>query len=384
MKKLVLALMLAAGFGVAQAADQIQVYGIIDAGVVVTDGVGTGGKQNATEMVSGTMYTSRFGVKGTEDLGNGLQAGFNLEMQVMPNDGTQGASSSSGAPNGPFQRASNVSLGGSFGKVTLGRQVSAAYQSFLVGDVQEGRNFGTGAIFYLDGSSFGGTTTKSGVNSLTGSSFLSNAVRYDTPAFGPVSGTLFYTVGGVAGDGTLGNTDASSRRIAIVNFNQGALKSSVFYNTADDSAGNEVATVYGVGANYTVGKAKIGAGYTSLKNPSKANQANSNFDLIQLTGAYRVAPKIELSAGFYDLSDKQNGGNDSKITSLMASYEFSKRTNAYAGVAHSQNRGTSGFSAFGGGSANLNSQAGAGNYPSVYSTAGFDQTAYTIGLVHRF
>jgi len=382
MKKLILALMVAAGVGVANA--QTQVYGLLDAGVVVTDGVGAGGKQNATEMVSGTMYTSRLGVRSTEDLGNGLTAGFNLEMQVMPNDGTQGLSSSSGAANGAFQRASNVSLGGSFGKVTLGRQASAAYQSFLVGDVQEGRNFGTGAIFYADGSSFGGTTTKSGLNSLTGSTFLSNAIRYDTPAFGPVSGTLVYTVGGVAGDGTLGNTDASSRRIAIVNFNQGALKSSVIYNTANDSTGNEVATVYGVGANYTVGKAKIGAGYANLKNPSKANQANSNFELVQLTGAYRVAPKIELSAGFYNLSDKQNGGNDSKITSLMASYEFSKRTNAYAGVAHSQNRGASGFGAFGGGNANLNTQAGAGNYPSAFSAAGFDQTAYAIGLVHRF
>lgn len=89
----------------------VQLYGLIDMGVSVTH---ADGKTNA-ELKSGMRNSSRFGIKGTEDLGNGYKVGFILESQFKADDG---AFQTAGTL---WERESSLSLSTPYGKITAGR-----------------------------------------------------------------------------------------------------------------------------------------------------------------------------------------------------------------------------------------------------------------------
>lgn len=92
MKKLLLAVGLAASFGFAQAQSSVTVYGILDAGFVGSSYKGTGTSattnQTANSFGSGAEEPSRLGFKGTEDLGGGTSAFFTVEMGLTPESTT--------------------------------------------------------------------------------------------------------------------------------------------------------------------------------------------------------------------------------------------------------------------------------------------------------
>jgi predicted porin len=116
MKKSLLALALLGAFaGVAQAQSAVQIYGTLDAGLV---------KRTDQTLAIGKRANNTLGFKGTEDLGNGLKALFQLEIRYEPDTGTieQGAG---GVQRPLFQGQSRVGLQGSFGMVRLGRGLTA-------------------------------------------------------------------------------------------------------------------------------------------------------------------------------------------------------------------------------------------------------------------
>lgn len=76
--------------GAAFAADT-QIYGVIDTGFSVRNNQYVNGNSDTTtRMVSGQYIGSRFGIKGSEDLGNGYKAGFVLESSIKTDDGSLG------------------------------------------------------------------------------------------------------------------------------------------------------------------------------------------------------------------------------------------------------------------------------------------------------
>ena len=100
------------------AQSSLQIYGIMDAGVLRSDtGEPGGGKK--TELATGNSAGTRLGFRGTEDLGGGLKALFNLEMGISNDTGTL---LTFGEPAGTvFGRRSFVGLQGGFGEVLVGR-----------------------------------------------------------------------------------------------------------------------------------------------------------------------------------------------------------------------------------------------------------------------
>lgn len=66
-------------------------------------------------MVSGQYIGSRFGIKGSEDLGNGYKAGFVLESNIKTDDGSLGQGGRL------WGREARVYLSGDFGEVSFGR-----------------------------------------------------------------------------------------------------------------------------------------------------------------------------------------------------------------------------------------------------------------------
>jgi predicted porin len=92
MKKLLLALGLAASFGFAQAQSSVSIYGYMDTGVVGTNyhGAGTNAStlQTTTAIGGSIEGPSRLGFKGSEDLGGGTSAIFTIETGLNPTNAT--------------------------------------------------------------------------------------------------------------------------------------------------------------------------------------------------------------------------------------------------------------------------------------------------------
>lgn len=102
----------------ALAQDSVQVYGRLDAGVELLNHAGP---EDGTmvRVVSGGKNTSRWGIRGGEDLGGGLKALFNLEGEVALD---------SGDTEGPlFKRQAWVGLEGKLGRVVIGRSFTTTY-----------------------------------------------------------------------------------------------------------------------------------------------------------------------------------------------------------------------------------------------------------------
>ena len=109
MKKTLFALALAGVFaGAAQAQSHVTVYGIVDTGIA---------KQTGKDTYMTHNYESSLGFRGTEDLGNGYKAMFQLEHRLNLNDGTVYG----GNPDIDWYGGANVGIGTPFGTFRLGR-----------------------------------------------------------------------------------------------------------------------------------------------------------------------------------------------------------------------------------------------------------------------
>ena len=118
MKKSLIAVAALAAVGAASAQSSVTLYGVVDTGYGVvqtkTEQGGVTTKTRTTGLMSGNLSGSRWGLKGQEDLGNGLSAVFNVEAGFSSSDGSVVSG------NG-FNRRAVVGLKGGFGQVLLGR-----------------------------------------------------------------------------------------------------------------------------------------------------------------------------------------------------------------------------------------------------------------------
>ena len=175
MKKLMLAAALGTFAVTSQAQSSVQLYGLVDAGVTRVTGVNGG---RATQLVSGIMDGSRWGLKGNEELGGGYRAVFTLENRfevdtgamsnravsgsqvpdrlikaalLLPNQsagaqallqpvltgvsGVLGSTIGVNLANNLFDRQAFVGLVTPVGAVLAGRQYTSAYETFGTYDI---------------------------------------------------------------------------------------------------------------------------------------------------------------------------------------------------------------------------------------------------------
>ena len=127
MKKTLVAIAaLASLVSVAQAQSSMVLYGVLDAGVRNDSNVAkasTGAAQSLTQFNNGALNTSRFGIRGTQDVADGIKANFKLESGLKPGNGA-----SSNATN-LFDRTASVGLQNSLGSLDLGRVTTFAYDT---------------------------------------------------------------------------------------------------------------------------------------------------------------------------------------------------------------------------------------------------------------
>ena len=169
MKKTLAALAVLGAFAGSAAAADVTLYGVVDLGLNYQySKVGDADAVNTFKEQAGQNSGSRFGLKGTEDLGNGVKVGFILENGFAADDGTM----SQGGRL--FGREANLFVTGDFGTLSMGRvgALSSGVGSYNV--VYGYTVFGTG---------WGDTAGAKSLFNLSDRDRMDNTVTYVTPSF---------------------------------------------------------------------------------------------------------------------------------------------------------------------------------------------------------
>lgn len=349
MKKSLLALAVTGAFAApAFAQNSVTLYGIVDAGINYTNnstttnsstGAVTGhGAQWA--MASGVLQGSRWGLKGTEDLGGGTKAIFQLEngFNVFSGGLAQGGRE--------FGRQAYVGLtNGQFGTLTLGRQYDP-----MVDVVQPTTMNGNWGAMFSHPSDVDNTDNGFRVNS---------AVKYVSPSFSGLKGEFMYAFGGQAGAFSTGSTISAG-----IDYSNGPvyLGAAYFYAKTPGNAASTTGTdgnfqsntvaaagnvgifnyigtpssmeTFGVGGTYTMGPALLGLSYTHAKFADALGVTGNmtKVDNAELWGQYSLTPATTLGLGYTYTWVKEDAiSNKPKYSQVnaVADYRLSKRTDVY-------------------------------------------------------
>jgi predicted porin len=187
------------GIGANACADtNVQLYGLVGSYV---GSIKRSDKVDRTTVVgSGGLTTSWWGLRGSEDLGGGTKAIFQIEQFFQPDTG--GAGRSPADPAG-FSRSGWVGLSGDFGQLSFGRHTSPYYVS-----MQMVNPFGSSVVFSpLVVQSY----VASFSNTVIGDTVWNNVVQYIAPKVGGLSATFDYAPGEVAGKNGVYNASAHLR-----------------------------------------------------------------------------------------------------------------------------------------------------------------------------
>ncbi|VVD79191.1 MULTISPECIES: porin [Pandoraea] len=325
---------LAAGAVPAMAQSNVTLYGIIDDALTYSSN--QNGKSN-TYLRNGNLAGSRWGLRGTEDLGGGTRALFQLENGF---DVNSGAFSTSGVM---FNRQAFVGLkNDNLGTLTIGRQYTPYY--LLVGTI--------GPTTYLTGA----TGAHPGdIDGLDTTIRINNSVTYTSPVLWGVTASLQYGFGGQAGAFSKGNMYSGALRydggplsiaagyLRMNNVGGGTSWNSASTGSFGTSAVNQgyvtadVLQHMAVAGIYTIGNVTLGASYSNVQyKPGAASLFHDTavFNTAGVHASWIVAPQWRLAAAYsYTAASKSNGISDAATyhqVSLAQVYSLSKRTSLYA------------------------------------------------------
>ncbi|PQV43261.1 porin [Paraburkholderia sp. BL21I4N1] len=335
-QKLLVALIVAASAVPAFAQSTVTLYGLIDEGLDYTNNVG-GNK--VYDLQSGYAQGSRWGLKGSEDLGGGVTAVFKIESGFNVNNGKLGEGGLG------FGRSAFVGLSDSrFGTVTLGRQYDSLVD-YLAQTTANGNWAG-----YLFAHPYDNDNTDNTFR-------VNNTVKYSSPTF---AGFQFGGTYSFSNDTNFANNRQYS--LGGQYANGGLLVAAAYLqaNNPSASAGGAVNNggdenflakrlrVFGGGVNYTFGSATAGFVYTNTDItaplsttyisgsilPTTGTLSALKFQNFELNFKYQFTPAFYAGAQYiYTLErfEASSGTESPKIHSVgvMADYNLSKRTDVY-------------------------------------------------------
>jgi predicted porin len=317
MKKSLLALAIIGAFcGVASAQSSVTLYGSFDGGVRYTDNDKNGNSKTSISSL-GTYNSNRWGLRGKEDLGGGMDAHFVLESAF--NTGT-------GAGSGAlFGRSSYVGLGGTWGAVDIGRQYTVAFKT----------------IGMYDPFNYKYTSIASAVGATNGVR-NDNAIQY-TGTFSGLTVRAEHAFGEVAGD-----SSASSKTALGLGYVNGPISVGGAYGVNNGDPKATIRTYdgkhYTLGAAYNFGAARVAIGFAELK--TKTSTIDRTQKDAWIGASYNITPIAAITAAYYDTkysgptaytgagtADAKVGDNGKKQVAMIgATYALSKRTNFYADI----------------------------------------------------
>jgi len=324
---------------VAQAQTSVTMYGMVDASIGVENNDAPG-ESSRTVVSSGTQSASRIGFRGTEDLGNGLKALFNIEAAVAVDTGA--------TDSNMFQRRAVVGLQGAFGTVTVGREYGPIAAVAAASDT-------LGQGFY--GSNLAGF----GTNRLTRR--LSNSVNYQSNA---LSGFTLRAAYG-AGERSI-DPSGDVTGVSLEYANAGLYIGAGYQNVERLATGDD--KEYNAGIGYKFGDFEVRAGYMAA-DPETGVLPSAKYEQKNAGVSYGFgANRVFLNYQQQELAT----GAEGKAVTVAYSYTLSKRTNVYASYAKLRNNNNGVFS--------LTSPAGSLALPAT--AFGADPQVYNVGVRHSF
>ncbi|KVD63646.1 porin [Burkholderia ubonensis] len=226
----------------------VTLYGLVDTAIRYQTNAGPDGR-DLIGMTVGPETHSRWGLRGSEDLGGGLSAVFRLENGFELGDGKLHVA------NTLFSRQAYVGLSSNrYGTLTFGNQYAPLYDT--MGDTFDPLTVGN---YWQDSWMYNGIG-----NFLT----VPNSVKYQ--------------------------------------FSDNGFSVDAIYGFGNHAGAMGLDSTYGVELTYAHGPASINAGFhqtsVSSLNGSSVNGAKVNF--VHVSGAYQVAPAVRLLAGWLHGQDK--------------------------------------------------------------------------------
>jgi len=370
MKKTVIALTVLAPFALAHAQSNVTLYGLVDAAITVGKSGGPEGHVNRID--SGVGPGSRFGFRGTEDLGGGLSAVFTAESGF---DSGTGASQQGGLL---FGRQLFVGINSTQGwSVSLGRQLSPSNTAMVTADAMAQTHWGSTSNSGL------GTLQSPGAATVQGAGCQGATTRINNSVQGVWSG------GGFTGRLLVGAGDENAQRSGrVVNpsvtYESGPLTLTASYLRIRQCAQDIVATATPawqketvLGGVYNFGPAALFAGYYNF-NPSEDNKVVGpatfvNHKSFWLGTRIPVSTVGTVKAQVTQFRQEMSGG-DARGTAIGVAYlhSLSKRTTVYVSTAHIKNNAKASFGLIGA----TSSQPAGG--------LGADPSVLSLGMTHTF
>lgn len=319
----------------AQTSSSAEVYGLMDAGVVVEQGCK--GDCARTRIDSGIASGSRLGVRGREELGGGTSAVYTVEAGVLNDTGA------AEQHDKLFNRQAYIGIDGPLGLVTMGRQYNMVYDTLTsVADPFHGGMAGSA-------SNLVGYTTKR----------YDNSIKYKTPrARSGLIGSLLYSYGE-----SPFSTKVNRAYGGTVDYENGPVNISLTHQRKDnmlDATGttpkvDQSARNSLVAANINFGRF---IGYAAFG--QSRGEGSSHWDMSNPYGAVAQALPTDKSrdvlfgisvpmgattwlASYIRKDDRTVLNRDANQIAVGASYAISRRTDFYASLAKIQNRNGAGY-----------------------------------------
>lgn len=348
MKKSLIACAALAVCGGAFAQSSVQVYGVADVWLgSVKNEVSVGGVKDSlrnTKLNSGGISGSRFGFKGSEDLGGGLKANFTLEQGFDIDNGSQAESGKM------FNRDAWVGLSGGFGALKFGRSYTA------YDDVR-------------------GTNNNTFDSALSATPWIpyaargNNQIHFSTPDFGGVKAAVSYAFG----ENKTSTSGAGNTWAINVSYNAGPLNVAVAHQQEKAGSGSELGYLEFINntlkdvdptwiditnnagdkakytlltAGYDFGSFKLLGSYNQVKLTFAGVPDNYKANEYQLGVEVPLGGALTFAAGYGQSKWKENGANLVKANAYSAAlaYSMSKRTTAYTGFNYTKYKDNSGAS----------------------------------------
>ncbi|WP_395064297.1 porin [Paraburkholderia silvatlantica] len=382
----------------AHAQSSVTLFGLIDTSIVYSSNARTNAAKPSSgggtqwQVFSGSIYTSRWGLRGNEDLGGGLSAVFWLENGFN-------------ATNGTFKNGGDL----------FGRQAWVGLSARQYGTLSLGRQYDF-MVTYLaplsaTGSGFGGNLAEHPYDNdnLNNDMRLNNSVKFSSAPFKGLKVGAMYAFSNQAGQ--ISNNNAYS---AGLSYSAGPVTLAAAYlqinrNPNEQNANGAVSTgdgnaltigglqrMYGLGAQYMFGSSSVGLVWThtstdsvsnlwlggstgngALPGPSNGAHNYIKFDNFEINGRYFVRPDLSLGASYtYTMASFESASGNAhphwNQVMAQADYLLSKRTDVYIEGVYQRVGGGNGIPAF-----------DAGVYTLTPSTNN-QQVVVAVGLKHRF
>jgi predicted porin len=291
-KKITLAALVIGAFATsAQAQSNVTIYGVVDLGLAKTTNGTTVEREN---------HASRLGFKGSEELGNGLQAIFNLESEILADTGMQ--------KGNLFDRQSWVGLKGSFGTVYMGRT-----KDLIDGAQGRVEPFGADGVV--------GKVNEVMMRGGVGASRVANAITYNSPSFQGFVVSAQAVLSEVKG--------ADTGYAGLVTYDNGPVSLHAGYQRAVQATVTPAEPkLWTVGGGYKFGDAKVTAAYSKGDTDVAATGEFKSY-LVGLSYAIGGGEAKAVYGKQKQSNNKVNDLDTVKEFGLGYDYSLSKRTAVY-------------------------------------------------------